>query len=286
MVFKKIVLFVTFSVLNVLFFAQNLFAYTQHNQQYNPQYNHKFNLDTNPSLYYTQSFLHLVSQGLVKDSDLKQNILATFNRHSSVGYDSAKVFLMGKFYLISDSNGYAVKDVYCDREISENEFPAGKTPAPNKIPANEIINTEHTWPQSRFNKNQNVGMQKADLHHLFPTDSQLNNIRGNFKFGEVQKDSNVLKCHGPRFGTPSYSSERVFEPPQHHKGNVARALFYFSTKYKLTIDKNEEAILRKWALEDLVDDEEMLRNDEIEKVQHSRNPFIDFPELVNNISDF
>ena len=78
----------------------------------------------------------------------------------------------------------------------------------------------------------------------------------------------------------------MFEPPQQHKGNVARALFYFSTKYKLAIDPNEEAVLRKWASEDPVDVEEMHRNDEIEKAQHSRNPFIDFSELINNISDF
>lgn len=274
MVLKKRVLFVTFLVFNVLFSSENLLA-AQRN-----------NIITSPETYYSATFLDVVNQGVEKDSELKQSILNTFKRHSSIGYDSAKVFLMGKFYLISDKNGYSVKDVYCDREISEDEFPAEKKPAPNKVPANEIINTEHTWPQSRFNKNQNVGMQKADLHHLFPTDSKVNNVRGNFKFGEVQKDLSVLKCHGPRIGTPTNGSERVFEPPQIHKGNVARALFYFSVKYKLPIDKNEETILRKWTSEDPVDDEEMLRNDEIQKVQQSRNPFIDFPELVESISDF
>lgn len=235
--------------------------------------------------YYSDEFL-LDIKNNVKDEELKKSIAGTFKKHTSIGYDAAKVFLMGKFYLINDNNHYSVKDVYCDREISEDEFPSNGKPAPNRVPANEIINTEHTWPQSRFNKNQNVGMQKADLHHLFPTDSLLNNIRGNFKFGEVHQDANNLKCQGPRFGTPTYSSERVFEPPQVHKGNVARALFYFSVKYKLQIDKNEEAILRKWAEQDPVDEEEMLRNGEIEKVQHSRNPFIDFPEIANNISDF
>lgn len=245
--------------------------------------------DQNPKTastsYYSDGFLDDVKNN-TKDEDLKLSILQTFKKHTSIGYDSAKVFLMGKFYLISENNHYAVKDVYCNREIPEDEFPADKKPGPNRVPANEIINTEHTWPQSRFNKSQNIGMQKADLHHLFPTDSLSNNVRGNFKFGEVQNEMNSLKCNGPRFGTPSYSSERVFEPPTNHKGNVARALFYFAIKYKLVIDKNEEATLRKWTAEDPVDDEEMLRNDEIEKVQRSRNPFIDFPELVHRISDF
>jgi endonuclease I len=237
------------------------------------------------SSYYSQTFLDDVHSG-TKDEDLRDSILSTFKKHSSIGYEKAKVFLMGNFYLVDHNGDYSVKDVYCDRERSADEFPADKTPAPNKIPANEVINTEHTWPQSRFNKGQDVGMQKADLHHLFPTDSKLNSIRGSFKFGEVQKDLNVLACPGPRIGNPSGSTERVFEPPQQHKGNVARALFYFSVKYKLTIDKNEEAALRKWNQEDPVDAEEILRNDEIEEVQHSRNPFIDFPELSQNINNF
>ncbi len=241
--------------------------------------------NTKVALYYSTHFTEQISSR-TSDESLKQSISETFKKHSSVGYDSARIFLMGKFYLINSNFGYAIKDVYCDREVNQNEFPAGGTPSPNKVPSHDVVNTEHTWPQSRFNKQLDIGEQKADLHHLFPTDSQINSIRGSFKFGEVQKDLNVLKCSGPRFGTPSYSSERVFEPPQVHKGNVARALFYFSVKYKLAIEKNEEVILRKWHNEDPVDEEERLRNDEIEQVQHSRNPFIDYPELAAKISDF
>lgn len=273
MISNQVVRFVSFFAFTVLFFTQSLFA------------SDRTGTGPKPTSYYSDSFLEDVQNG-TQDDDLKRSVNATFKRHTNIGYDSAKVFLMGNFYLISDSAGYSVKDVYCDRDIPAKEFPAGQKPAPNKVPANDIINTEHTWPQSRFNNHLNVGTQKADLHHLFPTDSKINNVRGNFKFGEVQKDLSILKCKGPRIGTPTNGSERVFEPPQHHKGNVARALFYFSIKYQLAIDKNEEAFLRRWTSEDPVDEEELVRNDEIEKVQHSRNPFIDFPELVNKISNF
>lgn len=272
MILQKRVLFVAAFLVNCLVFSQVALA-DQHEVT-----------GSAANAYYSSEFLEDIKH--LKNQELKKSILTTFKKHQSIGYDSAKVFLMGNFYLINDNNHYSVKDVYCAREIGEKEFPNGKSPAPNKVPDNEIINTEHTWPQSRFNGNLNKGIQKADLHHLFPTDSKINNIRGNFKFGEVQKDSNVLKCHGPRIGTPSYSSERVFEPPQDHKGNVARALFYFSIKYNLAIDPNEETVLRRWSSEDPVDEEEMLRNDEIEKIQHSRNPFIDFPELATSVNDY
>ena len=43
------------------------------------------------------------------------------------------------------------------------------------------MNTEHTWPQSKGA----TGAAKSDLHHLFPTDSKANSIRGNHPFGIV-----------------------------------------------------------------------------------------------------
>ncbi len=236
--------------------------------------------------YYSDAFVQDVNDINVKDKQLRASILTTFQRHTSIGYGNARVFLMGKFYLVQETNHFGVKDVYCSREIMDSEFPAGKTPAPNKIPDDSIINTEHTWPQSRFNSGFNKEMQKSDLHHLFPTDSKINNIRANYKFGEVQHDAKSLKCQGPRFGTAEAGSDLIFEPPQIHKGNVARAIFYFSIKYNLSIDPNEEATLRRWNKADPVDDEEMSRNTEIEKVQHSRNPFVDFPELSDRIGDF
>ena len=48
----------------------------------------------------------------------------------------------------------------------------------------------------------------------------------------------------------------------------------------------QEAFLRKWNDEDPVDDAEMERNNQIEKLQGDRNPFIDFPNLVDEIKEF
>ncbi|MFP5519869.1 MAG: endonuclease I family protein [Bdellovibrionia bacterium] len=209
-------------------------------------------------------------------------------RHESIGYGRARIFLLGNFYLVRDNNGYGVKDVYCDTVRSEREFGKGARPGPNQIPDNTVVNTEHTWPQSRFNGRHPDDYQKSDLHHLFPTDSQLNAIRGNHPFGEVVRDQQNLKCaSGARFGMGDGRARRdVFEPPQGHKGNVARALFYFSLRYDLPIDQDEEATLRKWHREDPVDNEEVTRNEEIFKIQGNRNPFIDFPDVVDKINNF
>jgi endonuclease I len=206
--------------------------------------------------------------------------------HVAVGYDAARVFMFGKFYLIKDGKGYGVKDVYCDKNHMSEDFKNGNAPAPGVVPDGTVINAEHTWPQSRFSGRYSTTMQKSDIHHLFPTDSQMNSIRGNGWFGEVVRDTKNLKCRNVRFGRTSAGGTDVFEPPKEHRGNLARALFYFSTRYDMPIDPNLEAFLRKWNRDDLVDDEELDRNNQIFALQGNRNPFIDYPELADKLSDF
>ena len=38
-----------------------------------------------------------------------------------------------------------------------------------------------------------------------------------------------------------------FEPPAEHKGNVARAIFYFSVRYKMKVTPTQEAFLKRVA---------------------------------------
>ncbi|MDG0815875.1 endonuclease I family protein [Bdellovibrio svalbardensis] len=206
-------------------------------------------------------------------------------QHISLGYDRARIFMMGVYYLVKDGNSYAIPDLYCGGYKRSADF-TSNPPGPNQIPDGNILNTEHTWPQSRFTGKFNKMMQKSDLHHLYPTDSEMNSIRGNNEFGEVVKDSKNLKCPVSRTGKPAGGGAEVFEPPVSHRGNVARALFYFSVRYGLPIGERQENTLRKWNKEDPVDEEEVRRNDAILKVQGNRNPFVDYPELADKISNF
>lgn len=108
---------------------------------------------------------------------------------TSIGYDGARKFIFGKFYLVKvDSSNYGIKEMYCDRIYQGADFKSGSAPGPGVVPDNAIINVEHTWPQSKFSGKYPKELQKADMHHLYPTDSQMNSIRGNHIFGEVQKD--------------------------------------------------------------------------------------------------
>ena len=207
--------------------------------------------------------------------------------HISLGYDRARIFMMGVYYLQDRGNNtYAIHDVDCDTDKTTADFIHGTPPGPRVIPDGNILNTEHTWPQSKFSGRFDKNMQKSDLHHLFPADNEMNSVRGNNAFGEVVKDKKTLKCPVSRYGTPAGGGADVFEPPKDHRGNVARALFYFSVRYELPIDGKQEAALRKWNQEDPIDDEEIARNNAIQGAQGNRNPFVDYPELVDRITDF
>lgn len=200
--------------------------------------------------------------------------------HHALGYSRAKQYLFGELHLEKNNSGYYVKDLYCEINYT-------KGVGPGNVPDQNQLNCEHTWPQSKFTGAFPTELQKSDLHHLFPTDSKANSVRGNFEFAEVTENRNLSNCSASRSGPSVISGGNTyFEPPLTHKGNVARALFYFSVRYKIAISDVQEEFLRRWNDLDPVDDAERSRNDAISKLQGNRNPFIDHPEYVNQISNF
>lgn len=149
----------------------------------------------------------------------------------------------------------------------------------DKIPDTKVMNIEHTWLQSQGA----IGNAKSDLHNLFPSDSPTNSMRSDLPFCDVMQvrwTNNASKRGMSKF------NEHCFEPPKDHKGNVARAIFYFSVRYRKPLDANQEYFLRLWNAADPVDQNEIDRNRAIAEFQKITNPFIDRPELVNQIGKF
>jgi deoxyribonuclease-1 len=228
------------------------------------------------------SYYHKASFNIENGVSPKLALFKAINQHTVLSYKQARRHLFGRLHLEKTANGsYTVKDVYCRKDVGEN-YGVG----PDRIPNNTIMNCEHTWPQSRFNKQMSKTAQKTDLHHLFPSDSKANSSRGNLRFGAVNGRDAHNNCSSSQRGSDILSSGTSFEPPVEHRGNVARALFYFSVRYQIKITRQEETHLREWHLSDPVDDQERQRNEEIYAIQGNRNPFIDEPTAVDDISDF
>lgn len=218
--------------------------------------------------------------GEPRDEYRKELKELTLKNHRPLrSYSRSREYILQEIHLQKDQRGYFVKDVYCNRDFRSNV-------GPNRMPDHRKINIEHTWPQSRFSRRANSRYQKADLHHLYPSESDTNNARASHYFSDVADNYGGHNCAASKLGYNPRSGRTAFEPPQQHKGNVARALFYFSIRYDIPISEYEEFFLRIWNYADPVDEAELRRNDLIEKIQGNRNPFIDEPELVELLDSF
>jgi endonuclease I len=150
------------------------------------------------------------------------------------------------------------------------------------------INAEHTFPRS---KGAGDGNAKSDMHHLFPSKINVNSDRGSLPFHDI--DDNKTKdwyyrqtiLHKiPTKDIDEYSEhiDVYFEPREAHKGNVARAMFYFYTMYKQQADaedpsyfEKQKATLCNWHFQDPVDSLEWIRTWMIAGYQDNKpNPFV------------
>lgn len=209
-----------------------------------------------------------------------QNLLHALNnivaRHVDLGYSHGRDIMFGQ---VDDlDNDDVIFGVYTRRSLS------GVTNRTNAYRNGQGLNTEHTWPKSKGAKS---GPAKSDLHHLFPTDIDTNSKRSSFPFGDVVHAE--YQNGGSALGRNA-QGRIVFEPRDDHKGNVARALFYFYTVYGQRAStanfRVEEPVLHQWHQQDPVDEAERARNEEIFKHQKNRNPYIDRPEFVEAVGRF
>lgn len=139
-------------------------------------------------------------------------------------------------------------------------------------------NCEHVVPQSWYSKREPM---RGDLHHLFTCERGCNSARGNTPYGEFGSSKDTIRNDCGRIDRSSGRFE-----PDAGKGAVARATLYFMVRYpevKHRYDDQDVEMLKRWSKEDPVSLYERQRNQKIEKVQGNRNPFIDFPEWVNQV---
>ena len=159
------------------------------------------------------------------------------------------------------------------------------------------INCEHTFPQSMYDGSEPM---KSDLHHLFPTKSNVNSSRGNDPFEEIADEethiwyrneysqTNVPIEYIEEFSekyNPSDQNDERFEPREEQKGKSARAMFYFYTMYSNVADHEfwelQKETLFNWHYSDSIDETELERTWKISEYQDDLpNPFIIDPTLV------
>lgn len=151
-------------------------------------------------------------------------------------------------------------------------------------------NREHIVPQSLFAQ---ASPMKNDIHFIRPTDGKVNGERSNYPFGVVGT-ATFTSLNGSKVGnsvSTGYGGT-VFEPINAFKGDVARMVLYFVTRYESQLSTFntgnllggspfpglqswELQQLLLWNAQDPVSPEEISRNNASYIIQGNRNPFID-----------
>lgn len=223
--------------------------------------------------------------------DLQKSLSTILNDATDVGYNG-----LWNLYKTTDrrSDG-KVWDMYSD--VTNYTF--GTDQCGTYGVEGDCYNREHSIPKSWFNKQSPM---VSDVWHVYPIDGKINGMRSNNPFGEVGSGASGSKNGFSKWGkcvTPGYSGT-VFEPNDEYKGDFARTYFYFATRYKGVatsgygaevfssaypyITKWQLDMLLRWHEQDPVSQKELDRNEAVyESRQGNRNPFIDYPELVDLI---
>lgn len=216
---------------------------------------------------------------------LLNSLVSTYKPSVVKDYDQARNILYGIVYNTNDS-------VYCVYSGYKKRLRPGQEArkAMTDDTYQPQVSAEHTFPQSKGASNGNA---HDDMHHLYPVLQSVNGARNNHPYAESPDNSTDSwyyldqKLTGvPPMNKDLYSEldngADIFEPREDHKGNAARAMFYFYTMYKSEADaadasffNSQKATICDWHKQDPVDSEEFRRNDLIAGYQQGKkNPFI------------
>jgi endonuclease I len=272
-----------------------------------------------PSGYYTTA----TGSGLMLKTQLKKIIdnvndgLSSEHLHTDQGYGALMTLythsaFRDNFY----ENDGSLLDMYSENPTGTDpyNYTATSQQCGNYTREGDCYNREHLIPQSYFD-NYAVDPMKNDAFFVVPSDGKVNGDRNNYPFGKVgtatyTSQNGSKRGNGLNSGYAQGYTGIVFEPLNEFKGDIARAFFYFATRYEDLMDNfyttsNASTcpaknmfdgstgrvfsnpfidILVKWHTDDPVSPKEIaINNDIYYNHQSNRNPYIDHPEYVGQI---
>ncbi|MEO7444414.1 MAG: endonuclease [Ferruginibacter sp.] len=215
----------------------------------------------------------------------------------------------------NDANtAFVIWDIYSDNPAGPDPYTYtfGTDQCGSYSGEGSCYNREHSTPSSWFGA---AYPMYSDVNHLYPTDGVVNNIRGNYPYGEVTTATKTT-LNGSKLGSGTnfgYTAT-FFEPINEYKGDLARTSLYMATRYENEIIANNwagngnanEVFLSttndsiaanrklqiydawylkemfKWHNQDPVSQKEIDRNNAVyyQSGQNNRNPYIDHPEYA------
>ena len=180
---------------------------------------------------------------------------------------------------------------FIDRYSPESEWVKGTSQGE----VGSGMNIEHSFPKSWWGGNKNQAY--CDLYNLMPCESKTNSSKSNYPMGTVTSSS--FNNGATKVGESDWGY-KVWEPADEWKGDFARGYMYMATCYQTlswtsagvdilqngtypTLKENAYTLYMQWARADKPTKLEITRNNAVSKIQGNRNPFVDFPNLMEYV---
>lgn len=220
-----------------------------------------------------------------KGAALKTAVHEIIKKANVLSYGSGNGSTWYGFYTTDNDNGYVI-DRYSNERVkfgSQGSVPGG-------------MNIEHSFPKSWWGGSKTQAYK--DLYNLMPSDSKANSSKSNYGMGVVTKATYDNGCIKVGTGDQGF---KVWQPSTEWEGDFSRGYMYMATAYQdytwtgtqalESLQQGDYPTLKewayklyiKWAKEDPVSELEVKRNNAVYKIQGNRNPFIDFPNLMEYI---
>ena len=181
---------------------------------------------------------------------------------------------------------------FIDRYSAESEWEKSTTQGEKGAG----MNIEHSFPKSWWGGASNQAYK--DLYNLMPCKDKINSTKSNYPMGDVESGD---RGNGWTKVGKGSDNNWYWEPADPWKGDFARGYMYMATTYQNftwsgssalqilqqgtypTLQKWAYTLFIKWARADKPDALEIKRNEEVYKIQGNRNPYVDFPNLMEYV---
>lgn len=223
-----------------------------------------------------------------KGAELKTAIHDIIKKANVLSYGSGNRKTWWGFWTTDrDERGY-----FIDRYSSESEWV--KSTSQGAVGAG--MNIEHSFPKSWWG-GATVQAYK-DLYNLMPCKKEINTTKSNYPMGIVVSGD---KGNGWTKVGEGTDGKKYWEPAAPWKGDFARGYMYMATAYQdynwvgdqalqilqqgayPTLKEWAYKLYIQWAKADKPNDVEIKRNNDVAKIQGNRNPYVDFPNLMEYV---
>ena len=114
---------------------------------------------------------------------------------------------------------------------------------------------------------------EANMYNLVPSVGEINGDRSNYRFGVIEGEER-------KYGQCNFEvnfKQRVAEPNDQIRGDIARTYFYMSDTYNIRLSKQQKKLFDAWNKLDPVDEWELERTNRITMITGTPNRYVQMP---------